>query len=167
MTRSSSGHLKSRLQLVCIMKIVVNALEWLILVHRCRKADGDGKDEFCIIPQEIAVFEGNKNHTSTGSKLGIESLIERNENDLVHLLQPALQLKQRLQIVTQKQSHKQYDKAQCHGNDTQQQKLRLHMEKACCFLCIYIETGHTPKVAGLGIIILLKLSTLKLQYHHK
>ena len=85
---------------------------------RSHKAGGDRKEKCCINPQEIAVFEGNQNHTSSGSKLGIESLIERNENDLVHLLQPALQLKQRLQIVTQKQSHKQSDNAKFQGNDT-------------------------------------------------
>ena len=113
--------------------------------RRSRKAGGDGKDEYCIIPQEIAVFGGNQNHTSTGSKLGIESLIESNENDLVHLLQPALQVKQTwLEIMIQKQSHKQSDKAQCHGNNTQQQKLHLYMEKGLLFpLYLHRDRTHT------------------------
>ena len=113
---------------------------------RSRKVVGDGKDECCIIPHEIAVFERNQNHTSTSSKLRIESLIERNEDDhdLVHLLQPALQLKQRLQIKTQKKSHMQSDSVQFHGNNVQQQKSRLYMEKGLLFP-LYWHRDTLPK----------------------
>ena len=54
-----------------------------------RRADrrSNEKNEYRTIPHETAIFEGSQNHTSSGSKLGIESLIETNEDDLVHLLQ--------------------------------------------------------------------------------
>ena len=46
----------------------------------------DGKNQY-YIPNETAIFEGNQNHTSSGSRLGIKSLIERNKVDVFQLLQ--------------------------------------------------------------------------------
>ena len=84
------------------------------------------KNEYHKIPHEIAIFEGNQNHTSSGSKLGIESLIETNEDDLVYVLQSPLQ---RLQTGTPKRSHIRHDNTLLQGNDIKQQKLHFYMEK--------------------------------------
>ena len=81
------------------------------------------KYEYHKIPHEIAIFEGNQNHTSSGSKLGIESLIETNEDDLAYLLRP------RLHTVTPKRSHIRPDNTLLDGNDIKQQKLHFYMEK--------------------------------------
>ena len=80
----------------------------------------DGKNQY-YIPNETAIFEGNQNHTSSGSRLGIKSLIERNKVDVFQLLQ------------LQRTRQESYVQHQVHREKVQQQKLHACIEKGLLF----------------------------------
>ena len=111
------------------------------------------------IPHETAIFEGNQNHTNTGRKLDIKSLIEKSKANLLQSLQPAWQVDQlqdtdMLQhpaIISQSSedsqsnedsqssedwqysTHDEYLQLQKDEIKAQQEKLQLYKEKGLLF----------------------------------
>ena len=97
------------------------------------------------IPHETAIFEGNQNHTNTGRKLDLKSLMERNAK-LLQSLQPASKVEQlhdtdMFQHQSYMQSSEDQQSRACDGylqlqkdmKKAHEEKLRLYKEKGLLF----------------------------------
>ena len=90
--------------------------------------------EQVYIPHETAIFEGNRNHTTTGRKLNIKSLMKKNKASLMQSLKPASHVKQPTNMWQHQSSARdEYLQLQKDEKKTQQEKLRLYKEKGLLF----------------------------------
>ena len=108
--------------------------------HGYRRPVANDDDKFVTgveqvyIPHETAIFEGNRNHTTTGRKLNIKSLMKKNKASLMQSLKPASHVKQPTNMWQHQASARdEYLQLQEDEKKTQQEKLQLYKEKGLLF----------------------------------
>ena len=112
-----------------------------------------GEGQVYYVPHETAIFEGTRNHTNTGNKLGIKSLIKESKANLFQSQQPGPQVDQRspfsdipcgdfddswshgdeLRSSDDNLQPNNYLQLQEDEKEAQQEKLRLYKEKGLLF----------------------------------